>query len=117
MRAPRLSEYDRQGQAEVVSNSRSKFHQTWASPFSRALYSGRHSMTLLRRTKAGPERLVYQSRNKFHQTWSALSTRPGNNTGSSKRRGFKFGEGSSVRASSLGFPKLVGSGKEANSNK
>ena len=28
----------RQSQAEAISNSRNKIHQTWAPPFSRALY-------------------------------------------------------------------------------
>ena len=35
---PRLRECCRQGQAEVVSDSRNKIHQTWGPPFSRALY-------------------------------------------------------------------------------
>ena len=34
----RLREYWRQVQAEVVSNSRNKIHQTWQKPSSRALY-------------------------------------------------------------------------------
>ena len=33
-----LRECCRQSQAEVVSNSRKKIHQTWGPPFSRALY-------------------------------------------------------------------------------
>ena len=35
---PRLCECCRQGQAEVVSNSRNKIHQTWRLPFYRSLY-------------------------------------------------------------------------------
>ena len=35
---PRLRECCRQSQAEVVSKDRSKIHQTWGPPFSRALY-------------------------------------------------------------------------------
>ena len=34
----RLCECFRQAQAEVVSNSKSKIHQTWPMPFSQALY-------------------------------------------------------------------------------
>ena len=53
--------------------------------------------------------------------WSALSEcyPSATSTGSSKRKGAKLGEGSSVRANWLciGFPKLVGRRKEANSNK
>ena len=33
-----MRECCRQSQAEVVSNSRNKIHQTWGPPFSRALY-------------------------------------------------------------------------------
>ena len=35
----RLRECFRQRQAEVVSNTRNKIHQTWGPPFSRALYT------------------------------------------------------------------------------
>ena len=35
---PRLRECSRQVEAEVVSNSSNKIHQTWGPPFSRALY-------------------------------------------------------------------------------
>ena len=35
---PRLRECCRQGQTEVLSNSRNKFHQTWGPPSSRNLY-------------------------------------------------------------------------------
>ena len=33
-----MRECFRQGQAEVVSSSRNKIHQTWGPPFGRALY-------------------------------------------------------------------------------
>ena len=36
---PRLRECCKQSQAEVVSKSSSKIHQTWGLPFSRALYT------------------------------------------------------------------------------
>ena len=35
---PRLREFLREVEAEVVSKSRNKIHQTWIPPFSRALY-------------------------------------------------------------------------------
>ena len=35
---PRLREWCRQSQAEEVSKSRNKIHQSWGPPFSRALY-------------------------------------------------------------------------------
>ena len=43
----------------------------------------------------------------------------GYNTGSGKRKGAKFGEGSSIRAGLIGCAsaKLVGSAKEGNSNR
>ena len=34
---PKLCECHRQGQAEVVSNSSKKIHQTWGPPFSRVI--------------------------------------------------------------------------------
>ena len=37
---PRLREYCRQAQAEVVSKSRNKVHQTWGPPFRGALFWG-----------------------------------------------------------------------------
>ena len=36
-RAPRLGKCSRQGQAEVVSTIRNKFHQSWGPPFSQTL--------------------------------------------------------------------------------
>ena len=40
--SPRLHEYCRHVEAEVVSNSKNKIHQTWGPPFSRALYKLNH---------------------------------------------------------------------------
>ena len=42
---PRLLEFFRQGQAEVVSKSRNEIHQTWGPPIRGALYSRRESWT------------------------------------------------------------------------
>ena len=39
---PRLREHHRRVDAEVVSNSSNKIHQTWEPPFSRALYVASH---------------------------------------------------------------------------
>ena len=42
---PRLRECCRQVEAEVVSNSSNKIHQTWEGPYSRALYIPRRKLS------------------------------------------------------------------------
>ena len=54
---PRLREYCRQGQAEVVSKSSDKIHATWELPFIQALYMN-HNCYALRCRKTGASRLL-----------------------------------------------------------
>ena len=63
---PRLHECRRLPQAEVISDRKSKVHQTWDPPFCRSLYTLARLRGCCRQAQTA---VASSSRNKIHEAW------------------------------------------------